>query len=177
MCHYTTLWNNTGHHIRLTVTNSPIFCATLYIKHKHWHTLHTVNVNMACALTTIHCAFFPNDSKSFHPLYTELVSLLCNRSICDQVITRSGLLPYVQCFKKRNVRPATTTITHREAFLLTIIYTITTSAPCPKQITMPAAHHLVFTGWMPFLLLPSQQRKGKSHVAIYKISLTKLLTI
>jgi len=25
------------------------------------------------------------------------------------------------------------------------------SAPCPRQITMPASHHSVFTGRMPFL--------------------------
>jgi len=33
------------------------------------------------------------------------------------------------------------------------------SAPHPKQITMPAPHHSVFTGWMPFLP-PNQQRQS-----------------
>ena len=32
------------------------------------------------------------------------------------------------------------------------------SAPCSRQITMPAPHHSVFTGRMPFLL-PNQQRQ------------------
>jgi len=33
------------------------------------------------------------------------------------------------------------------------------SAPHPRQITMPASHHSVFTGWMPFLP-PNQQRQS-----------------
>jgi len=33
------------------------------------------------------------------------------------------------------------------------------SAPHPRQITMPAPHHSVFTGRMPFLL-PNQQRQS-----------------
>jgi len=31
------------------------------------------------------------------------------------------------------------------------------SAPRPRQITTPASHHSVFTGWLPFLP-PNQQR-------------------
>ena len=37
------------------------------------------------------------------------------------------------------------------------------SAPCPRQITMPAPHHSVFTGRMPFLL-PNQQRQSTEGI-------------
>ena len=33
------------------------------------------------------------------------------------------------------------------------------SAPCSRQITTPAPHHSVFTGWMPYLP-PNQQRQS-----------------
>jgi len=33
------------------------------------------------------------------------------------------------------------------------------SAPCHRQLTTPASHHSVFTGWMPFLP-PSQQHQS-----------------
>jgi len=40
-----------------------------------------------------------------------------------------------------------------------ISWAICKSAPQPRQTTMPAPHHSVFTGWMPFLS-PNQQRQG-----------------
>ena len=40
-----------------------------------------------------------------------------------------------------------------------ISWAICKSAPCSRQITMPAPHHSVFTGRMPFLL-PNQQRQS-----------------
>jgi len=39
-----------------------------------------------------------------------------------------------------------------------ISWAICKSAPHPRQITMPAPHHSVFTGRMPFLL-PNEQRQ------------------
>ena len=45
-----------------------------------------------------------------------------------------------------------------------ISWAIGKSAPCSRQITMPAPHHSVFTGWMPFQS-PNQQRQSG---AIYK---------
>jgi len=40
-----------------------------------------------------------------------------------------------------------------------ISWAICKSASCSKQITIPAPHHSVFTGQMPFLL-PNQQRQS-----------------
>jgi len=40
-----------------------------------------------------------------------------------------------------------------------IIWAICKSAPRRRQITTPASHHSVFTGWMPFLP-PNQQRQS-----------------
>ena len=40
-----------------------------------------------------------------------------------------------------------------------ISWVICKSAPRSRQITMPASHHSVFTGWMPFLH-PNQQRQS-----------------
>ena len=40
-----------------------------------------------------------------------------------------------------------------------ISWAVCKSAPCSRQITMPAPHHSVFTGRMP-LLPPSQQRQS-----------------
>jgi len=40
-----------------------------------------------------------------------------------------------------------------------ISYAICKSAPSSRQITSPAPHHSVFTGWMPFLP-PNQQRQS-----------------
>ena len=40
-----------------------------------------------------------------------------------------------------------------------ISWAICKCAPCSRQITMPAPHHSVFTGRMPFLL-PNQQRQS-----------------
>jgi len=48
-----------------------------------------------------------------------------------------------------------------------ISWAICKYAPRPSQITMPASHHSVFTGRMPFLL-PNQQRQsteGKRQTA------------
>jgi len=36
---------------------------------------------------------------------------------------------------------------------------------CSRQITTPAPHHSVFTGWMPFLL-PNQQRQSTEGTEI-----------
>ena len=49
-----------------------------------------------------------------------------------------------------------------------VSWAICKSAPRPRQITMPAPHHSVFTGWMPFLP-PSQQCQSTegSHEASY----------
>jgi len=47
-----------------------------------------------------------------------------------------------------------------------ICWAICKSAPHPRQITMPASHHSLFTGRMPFLP-PKQQRQstgGKSKI-------------
>jgi len=47
-----------------------------------------------------------------------------------------------------------------------ISWAIYKSAPCPRQITMAAPHHSVFTGQMPFLL-PNQQHQsteGTMHI-------------
>jgi len=40
-----------------------------------------------------------------------------------------------------------------------INWAICKSAPCPRQITMPASHHSFFTGQMPFLP-PNQQHQS-----------------
>jgi len=40
-----------------------------------------------------------------------------------------------------------------------ISWAVCKSAPCSRQITMPAPHHSVFTGRMPFLP-PNQQRQS-----------------
>jgi len=40
-----------------------------------------------------------------------------------------------------------------------ISWAIRKSAPRSRQITTPAPHHTVFTGWMPFLP-PNQQKLG-----------------
>jgi len=42
-----------------------------------------------------------------------------------------------------------------------ICWVICKSAPCSRQITLPAPHHSVFTGRMPFLP-PNQQRQNSS---------------
>jgi len=44
-----------------------------------------------------------------------------------------------------------------------ISWAIYKSAPCPRQITMPAPHHSVFTGWMPFLPPKQQHQSTESH--------------
>jgi len=43
------------------------------------------------------------------------------------------------------------------------------SVPHPRQITMPAPHHSVFTGQMPFLL-PNQQHQSTEGKIIYLAS-------
>ena len=57
-----------------------------------------------------------------------------------------------------------------------ISWTICKSVPCSRQITMPAPHHSVFTGQMPFLS-PNQQRQsteGKINTLSYWNHETKL---
>jgi len=44
--------------------------------------------------------------------------------------------------------------------------THTQSAPRSRQITTPAPHHSVFTGWMPFLP-PNQQRQSTEGTSLY----------
>jgi len=44
-----------------------------------------------------------------------------------------------------------------------ISWAICKSASCSRQINMPAPHHSVFTGWMPFLP-PNQQRQSTEGV-------------
>jgi len=46
-----------------------------------------------------------------------------------------------------------------------ISWTIYKSAPWPTHITMPASHHSVFTGRMPFLL-PNQQRQSTEGIEL-----------
>jgi len=45
-----------------------------------------------------------------------------------------------------------------------ISWAICKSAPHPRQITTPAPHHSVFTGWMPFLP-PNQQHQSTEPVS------------
>ena len=49
-----------------------------------------------------------------------------------------------------------------------ISWAICKSAPHPKQITMPASHHSVFTGQMPFLP-PNQQRQSTEGKVTHNI--------
>jgi len=44
-----------------------------------------------------------------------------------------------------------------------IIWAICKSAPHPRQISMPASHHSVFTGQMPFLPLNQQHQSTEGH--------------
>jgi len=44
-----------------------------------------------------------------------------------------------------------------------ISWTVCKCAPCSRQITMPAPHHSVFTGRMPFLP-PNQQRQSTEGI-------------
>jgi len=60
-----------------------------------------------------------------------------------------------------------------------INWAIWKSAPCSRQVTMPATHHSVFTGRMPFLS-PNQQRQtlkaklvSKKCLKITKVDLFK----
>jgi len=56
-----------------------------------------------------------------------------------------------------------------------ISWAICKSAPHPRQITMPASHHSVFTGWMPFLP-PNQQHQSterklyNGHVTLWNFT-------
>jgi len=43
---------------------------------------------------------------------------------------------------------------------------VCTSLQTDNQLTMPAPHHSVFTGWMPFLL-PNQQRQSTEGQLIF----------
>jgi len=47
------------------------------------------------------------------------------------------------------------------------------SAPHSRQITTPAPHHSVFTGWMPFLP-PNQQRQSTEGRSMIKYKFTDL---
>ena len=49
-----------------------------------------------------------------------------------------------------------------------ISWDICKSAPRSRQITTPAPHHSVFTGWMPFLP-PNQQRQSTNAIYITNI--------
>jgi len=49
-----------------------------------------------------------------------------------------------------------------------ISWAICKSAPRSRQITMPAPHHSVFTGWMPFLP-PNQQRQSTEGRNLIKV--------
>jgi len=55
-----------------------------------------------------------------------------------------------------------------------ISWAICKSAPRLRQITMPAPHHSVFTGWMPFLL-PNQQHQSTEARAIMCFCTFKLI--
>jgi len=55
--------------------------------------------------------------------------------------------------KTRNVKPIWTVSGSG------ISWAMCKSAPRPKQMTMPASHHSVFTGRMPYLL-PNQQHQS-----------------
>jgi len=46
-----------------------------------------------------------------------------------------------------------------------ISYAICKSAACPRQMTTPAPHHSVFTGQMPLILPPNQQRQSTEGMA------------
>jgi len=45
-----------------------------------------------------------------------------------------------------------------------ISWAICKSAPCSRQMTMPAPNHSVFTGWMP-CLPPNQQRQSTEGIS------------
>jgi len=47
-----------------------------------------------------------------------------------------------------------------------ISWAICKYAPHPRQITTPASHHSVFTGWMPFLP-PNQQRQSTEGISFH----------
>jgi len=40
------------------------------------------------------------------------------------------------------------------------------SAPCPRQVAMPASHHSVFTGQMPFLLSNQQHQSTEGQLTL-----------
>jgi len=50
-----------------------------------------------------------------------------------------------------------------------ISWAICKSAPSSRQITMPAPHHSVFTGRMPFLL-PNQQHQSTEGISDLPVS-------
>ena len=54
-----------------------------------------------------------------------------------------------------------------------ISWAICKSAPHSRQITMPAPHHSLFIGWMPFLL-PNQQRQRTEGVFNWRLQVYKM---
>jgi len=53
-----------------------------------------------------------------------------------------------------------------------ISWAICKSAPCPRQITMPAPHQSFFTGQMPFLLLNQQLQSTEGIIIIQYVIIT-----
>ena len=66
---------------------------------------------------------------------------------------------------RRKVKPLWILLKQQTVSGSGISWAICKSAPCSRQITMPAPHHSFFTGWMPFLP-PNQQRQSTEGISL-----------
>ena len=71
------------------------------------------------------------------------------------------------------VKPIWILLKHETVSGSGISWAICKSAPRSRQITMPAPHHSIFTGWMPFLS-PSQQRQS-TEGTVMLLSLSSII--
>ena len=114
-------------------------------------------------------------STSYRIVFSKLNMLLIITS--TTTTTTLSWTPWVSRYEKGKTRKVKTNLGLVEQVTVTgsgISWAICKSAPHPRQITIPASHHSVFTGRMPFLPPNQQHQSAEGGVLLIKWLNTKV---